>query len=283
MSRKVSVPQRRFGSRMGSGIETVMTPLSLDPESARLFQQSSDLYDHGEFDKAVILLSAVLMDAPDCVPALIRRGMILTEMDAFERALKDFEAAIRLEPDNGLAYFGRGWVRGNLGDPQGEIDDARHGLSIDPANESMYYRRIGHGLQAQGRYQEALDAYNHALELTPNQLGTIYNRAVCYVELEHFEQAISEFDQILERNPKWAWPLCWRGWAYYRLGQTQRALIDTNLALRFSPTYDLAYLRRAMIERDRGDIEQAKADLNKVLDLTHNTEVRQQAERLLKA
>jgi len=247
-----------------------MTQQSIDPESAVLFQQAADFYDRGEFDKAVIMLSALLSDHPQYVPALLRRGMILAEMETYERALEDFEAVIRLEPENGLAYFGRGWVRGNTGDPQGEIDDARHGLSIDPTNEPMYYRRIGHGLSALGRFQEAIKAYDHALELAPNQLGTLYNRALCFVELGQFEKAIAEFDAILVRNPQWSWALAARGRVHGKLEKVFAALGDFAMALRFDPTFVATYLDRGDLYEKHGEISRAIADYESAIRLAAN-------------
>ncbi len=260
----------------------MMASDSTNPDVSRLFQESANYYDRGEFEKAVILLTAILKERTDFVPALVRRGMILAEMERFDEAGTDFERAIQLDRRNGLAYFGRGWVRGNLGDPQGEIDDARRGLALDPENEHMYYRRIGHGLGELKRYPEALDAYNHSLSLVPTQLGTLYNRALCYVELKRYAEAIADFDRVLDRNPEWAWPLCWRGWVYYQLGETDRALIDYTRALYANPRYDLAYLRRARVYLDRGETERAAGDLRHALEVTSNADLRREAEERLK-
>lgn len=56
-----------------------------------------------------------------------------------------------------------------------------------------------------------------------------------------------------------------RGWAYRQAGDAARARADFDTVLRLEPRYAWGYYSRALIERDEGAHDKAKADLHKAL------------------
>jgi tetratricopeptide (TPR) repeat protein len=69
------------------------------------------------------------------------RGWVYVARKAFGPALDDFEAALRLEPESGDAYNGRGYVRVHLGRLTEAIEDARRALQHGPRTPHAVERR----------------------------------------------------------------------------------------------------------------------------------------------
>ncbi len=69
------------------------------------------------------------------VKTLVQRGYVRYLKGENEIALKDYERAIELEPDNHLAYTARSFVRRKLGQNDLAAADERRGKELKQANK----------------------------------------------------------------------------------------------------------------------------------------------------
>jgi serine/threonine protein kinase/predicted Zn-dependent protease len=96
------------------------------------------------------------------------RGWTHLVVDAPQLALRDFELAIKLDPQNGDAYNGRGFVRASLGDHRKAIDDAAEALRRGPQSPRLLYNAARVYARCPGRSpQRALELIEQALRLLP--------------------------------------------------------------------------------------------------------------------
>jgi len=182
-----------------------MTSPDLQNQIQQLLEKAAALRTDGQWSQAVEIYSQIIKLAPMYVPAYVERGLLIHEMGNPERAFQDFESAINLDAQYGPAYYGRGWVKHTRGDFNGEMQDAKKGLLLDRQNAGMYYRRIGAAHQGLEQYQEAIEAYNEAIKFYDGKdEGTIYNRGLCYMEINEYASALSDFNMSLELDPDWA-------------------------------------------------------------------------------
>jgi len=54
------------------------------------------------------------------------------------------------------------------------------------------------------KQEEAIEAYNKAIEINPKYADAWYNKGVTLVQLERQEEAIKAFDKAIEIYPKYA-------------------------------------------------------------------------------
>ena len=73
-----------------------------------------------------------------------------------------------------------------------------------------------------------------------------YNRGIAYHDLRQYQRAIQDYDEAIRLNPQDAEAYNNRGFAYFSLGQHQRAIQDLDEAIRLNPQYAMAYLLRAL-------------------------------------
>jgi serine/threonine protein kinase len=106
-----------------------------------------------------------------------------------------------------------------------------------------------------GRYYEALQAYEQALQLDPHDIDTYYNMGLTLLELKRYEEAISVFEQTLQLDPTYAGAYFNKGVALGELRQPDEALVAFNLAWQLDPGYIATYGNKglALYELQRYD------------------------------
>ena len=98
------------------------------------------------------------------------RGWTHLVVDAPKLALRDFELAIELDPKNGDAYNGRGFVRASLGRHREAIQDAAEALRHGPPSPRLLYNAARIYAQCPGPYRAARAGVDPAgFELAPRR------------------------------------------------------------------------------------------------------------------
>jgi len=67
--------------------------------------------------------------------------------------------------------------------------------------DAIEWASKGHDLYALGRYEEAIQCYDKALQIKPNFAGAWSNRGVTLDEIGQFEEAIKSYDKALATKP----------------------------------------------------------------------------------
>ena len=90
--------------------------------------------------------------------------MTYKSMNQFERAIEDYDEAIRLDPQLANAYLGRGVASGALGQYERALQDLDEAIRLDPQNTAAYAgRALVHTLL--GKDVEAQQDVDRAVEL----------------------------------------------------------------------------------------------------------------------
>ncbi len=74
-----------------------------------------------------------------------------------------------------------------------------------PDNET-YWNRLGYSYQRIGEYRKAIDTYNRSLKINPDAKEIILNIAICYRELDNFEQARLWARRAMAKDKNWGRP-----------------------------------------------------------------------------
>lgn len=94
-----------------------------------------------------------------------------------------------------------------------------------------------------------------------------YNRAQVYAGLGRLEEALSDYDAVIARDPNYAEYYFDRAALLRRLGRDEPALRDLERAMRLSPPYPEVYYNRGDLRLEHGDVAGALADFDYVLEL----------------
>src|SRR6516162_5515332 len=107
--------------------------------------------------------------------ALISQGSADSNLGDYDRAITDFNEAIRLDPKSALALMGRGDAYTNKGDHDRALADYNEAIRLDPKSALAFSDR-GVAYANKGDYDRALADYNEAIRLDPNNALAFCNR-----------------------------------------------------------------------------------------------------------
>jgi len=125
-------------------------------------------------------------------------------------------------------------------------------------------------LSGRGRYEEALAEAERALELDP--LSLVFNSVVGLMHLEghHFEQAIEQLKQTLERDSTFQLALLWLSYSYYGQGSLDDALATTNKLESLPGGEKYAAGMLGAIYARQGKVEEVESELKRLKTRAEN-------------
>jgi protein O-GlcNAc transferase len=126
---------------------------------------------------------------------------------------------------------------------------------------------LGAVYQALRRFEHALQCYARALRLQPGSAEAWNNRGLILVELGRFEEALGCLDLAISLRPSYAEALNNRGAALQGLKRWDQALASHDAALRLKPDYAKAHHNRGLALLESGSLADALASLERAYRL----------------
>jgi tetratricopeptide (TPR) repeat protein len=166
---------------------------------------------------------------------LLMRAKSLLQDREMERAMKDLDEALRLNPEMGEALMVRATALLHQEDYQRALEDVERRLQMDPPEPLALLTR-GNIRAFRGEFEPALADFNEFLRQQPASVFALRARALNLARIHRFEEAVADLDE----------------------------------ALRVEPDSADVYLERGRVNQDRGCYAAARADYQKSLDLGPN-------------
>lgn len=123
------------------------------------------------------------------------------------KALKEYEAALKLKPDYPEVLLRSGELKFMQGNVAGGINDTKKHLKLKPQSKEgrealgyMYGRR-GLTQVEQGNYDEAIASLQEALQYNPQDDGAMNNLGVALSQQSRMEEAAQAFQNAALLNP----------------------------------------------------------------------------------
>ena len=177
-------------------------------------------------DACTAVIKLAMAGQDDVAEAYTRRGGQYGELKQYDRAIADYDAALRLSPDQIDALAGRGWIYGTLGQHRRAIQDLDRVVSKRPSAYTYNLR-----CWARATWGEQLDA------------------------------ALADCNESLKLKPDYAAALDSRGLVYYRMGKYSRTVGDTSGALSLEVNLAPSLYVRGLARLHEGNLKDSKADI----------------------
>ncbi|HEU5226164.1 MAG TPA: serine/threonine-protein kinase [Ktedonobacteraceae bacterium] len=139
-------------------------------------------------------------------------------------------------------------------------------INSDPRCIAAYYG-LGSAYHQLGLYQRAASEFDQVLSLDPGNAWAYYSKGLAYYELGLYQRAIDEYDQAIALDHAIADFYDKRGSAYYHLEQYPRALSEFEQALRLNPRIASVYYKRGYIYLQLAYYQQAINDFDRALTI----------------
>src|SRR5262249_14610743 len=165
----------------------------------------------GDYDRAIQDYNQAIKLNPRFAVAYNNRGVAHEYKNEYDRAISDYDQAIKLKP-SAEAYFNRGNAQLGRSHYDRAIDDYNQAVKLKSDFAAAFDNRCW-ARAVVGILKPALADCNEALRLRPNNAATLESRGFIFLKMSHFDAAVSDFDAVLRNNPKLAFALYGRGLA----------------------------------------------------------------------
>ncbi|HZR86409.1 MAG TPA: tetratricopeptide repeat protein [Bradyrhizobium sp.] len=221
----------------------------------------------GDQDRAIDDYNEAIRLNPKFANAFGGRGNAYQAKGDYDRAITDYTEAIRLEPKNTRAYNSRGNAYQAKGDYDRAIADYNESIRLDPSYKFPYNGR-GNAYHAKGDEDRAIADYGEAIRLDPKYEYPYSGRCNAYRAKNDFDHAIADCGEAIRINPKFANAYSGRCAAYHtKGGAVDLALADCDEAIRLNPKDPVSYVIRGNTYMSKADRDRALADYNEAIRL----------------
>jgi tetratricopeptide (TPR) repeat protein len=202
----------------------------------QLFEEAKLAQEHGDYDDEIELWNEVLrmdISALQAAPAVMNRGNAYSAKGDLDRALQDYDEAIKLNSSNAGTYVNRALALAKKGKFDSAMNDYAKAISLNPQQWEAYFNRAAE-LRDQEKLCEAVADLEKVMELNPDFVGAYMNRANIYVRQGELDQAIDDYNAALLRNPNLADLHVTRANTFLLKKDYRHALLDFQTAVQMN-------------------------------------------------
>ena len=149
---------------------------------------------------------------------LAKTGEIHRKKGEFDEAIKNYDAAIKLDSENIFALTNRADSFCQKQEFERAAADFNEVLRQKPDYDFLYEKR-GYCLEKQNKLDEALADYDKALTLDKDETWTYFRRGVVRLFRNELEKAVDDFNEVIQRMPDDWTAYANRAAAYERMGK----------------------------------------------------------------
>jgi tetratricopeptide (TPR) repeat protein/tRNA A-37 threonylcarbamoyl transferase component Bud32 len=207
------------------------------------------------------------------VQLVVVKGQALYQQHEYDKAIEQFNEALRLSPNSAAALACRAEAYLALHEPDKARADAEQAIRLEPTHAVAWTTR-GHAHAAAKAYDAALADFTEALRLQeqlvrdhPNaaqyqaDLAGVYNsRGFAHSQQKAYDAAIQDYTRAIQLDPKFALAFVNRGTSRLAKKEYDLAIADCTEAVRLDPALPSAYFYRADAYGKKGDRARADAD-----------------------
>ncbi len=225
----------------------------------------------------LILITLIML----CVPALaqdnatnywneksdywFKRGFQLSGSQSYEDALKAYDKALRMNPENADAWSGKALALRYLSLSKHDLDKYSESLKAS---------------------DKAIELYDRAIEADPQDVNAMYYKGLAISDkavtmqaaeklnidsdkqerIKYFEEAISAYDTAIEINPKYITAWKNKGNILYSLGKYNDSIQACDKAIEIAPEYGLAWYSKGLALYKQDRYEEAAVAYDKAIE-----------------
>jgi len=146
---------------------------------------------------------------------------------------------IKDEKKTSSDYFSLAYSYAEIDEHKKAIDLYQKAIEINPENDEAYNNR-GVSYDQLGEYKKAINSYEEAIKINPKASNT-YNMGVSYQKLGEYKEAINSYEEAIKINSEFDIAYANMGIIYAKLGKYEKAIMSYKKAIEINPKNDIAY------------------------------------------
>ncbi len=209
-----------------------------EDHSAALFNRAMAYFSKSQFQKSGRDLDAFLRLEPKDRDALERRGYVSFLLKNYEEAEKFYSHALAIA-ESARLFANRGIARFDKGDPEKALEDFQSALRTDD-NLTEAWLGAGNAWLMMGDFKKAESIFGEAIRRGNDDPELLYNLGISLAKMGKYPAAVVQLDKALAIREDAA-TLAQRAFCYFKLGKLKEAAADAeranNLDIRVAYSY----------------------------------------------
>ncbi len=229
-----------------------------------------------DFQGALRDCNAAIERNPFAPSEYYTRAYVYRRLNQPELAEQDYTEALRFSPENRTYILLRADARAELKRYDEALTDLDMLLSREPQSSSVWGER-GHVCILSRDTLAALDAFEKAAQYDKYNPATWSALGVTNLMLDREDEAYVQLTKAISLGSKWAGDYLNRALIHYHRHNYRGALADYEKAVTIAPNDAQCYYNRGIMRQEVGDYNRALEDLNHAIRLEpEKTEMRYQ-------
>lgn len=195
-----------------------------------------------------------------------KRGFQSAGSGSYEEALRDFDKALQMNPENAGAWNGKALALRSLSLSKHDLDKYSESLKASDKAIEMYNKAIEtnpHDVNAW--YYKGLALNDKAITI---QSGEALNVSSDKQEkIRCFEEAARAYEKVTEINPKYVTAWKNKGNVLYSLGKYNESIQACDKAIEIVPKYGLAWYSKGLVLYKMGKYKEAVSAYDKATEM----------------
>jgi len=234
--KSVAQAARKALERLGPSADT-------DPALARQDVATNEENPEGE--------TAAGNSEPKPVTAKVHTAPNPEQASRWKNRIKACTKAIKIQPEDALAYHHRAVAHFKLGNHDQALHDFTKALELTPTEAIIYYNRAIVYADA-GKYDQAIEDGTKCIKLNPDFADAYLNRGIDHLTAGRIKAALADFEKLTELNGNDSSAYYGRGIAKWKLGSADPAIADFEKAADLGNEKAKKYLEIAHPSRSQG-------------------------------
>ena len=219
---------------------------------------------NGEIEK----LQKILQNDPSNFQARRELSILLANNGFIDEALSNLLFLRKYFEEDAEIHYNIGILYEKIKDFENAKISYEKAIEISPQTD--FYYNLGEVLVELKEWEDAISAFKFVLQKDSKDGNCYFNLGVCYLNREELNLATDNFQKAVDLNPKDLFAHFYLGNIYQKNGLTNFAEDSYKKVLEISPDYSWAYFNLASIAFKNENIEQAREYLLKTIEYNEN-------------
>lgn len=214
----------------------------------------------GEYQKALIDCDKAIELQNNYGKAILRRGVAKFHLGKWVESLEDFRTHEMISDEDGklesrLYYIVISEELRNRSDYESPIarSEVERKVCFSMRKQKLKKNKIGIEFMKHNRNILALEFFKRSLNLNPNSVKALCNRAECFIKCKKLPKALDDANKAISLDPKNDEAYVCRGTIYLHMKSYQKAVNDLSCAQKLNPKNEeinekLKTARKALID-----------------------------------
>jgi tetratricopeptide (TPR) repeat protein len=219
------------------------------------YNLGNSLYEQALYDEAITHYKASIKIQPNNTDCLINCGIAFRMLRNYDNAIEQVQAALNLDKKNVRAFHVLGSIFADIQDFPRALECFENAVGLAP-QQPQFLVSFAETLKKAGLDYEAGIELHRVCEKNPNYADGFIGYGEYLIDHHRFDEALECYEQAKILNPDNINILERLGEAYAGLSNTEMALAEYNLALKSEPNRTSSLIGKANVYIDLGKSEE---------------------------